>query len=106
MDELAAAVRRLDSILRPGLTAEALNGALGKVFEHAMQAPESRPCPRRAGRARRHHPARPCSFLAVGCGALVELGANRRVAPGTETPPATRRANPEQALVPILARTH
>jgi hypothetical protein len=90
MDELASAVRQLDSILKPGLTAAALNSALNEVFQHAQQAdPESRDraLVELAERVATI-PLGPAAFLAVGCGALVELG-----------------ANPEQALAPILART-
>jgi hypothetical protein len=90
MDELASAVRQLDSILKPGLTPEALNSALRKVFQHAKQADQEsrdRVLVELAERVA-SIPLSPASFLAVGCGALVELG-----------------ADPEQALAPILART-
>jgi hypothetical protein len=91
MDEqLASALQRLDAILKPGLTEEALADALGEAFQHAKQADlESR------DRALAHLaervatiPLGPASFLAVGCGALVEVG-----------------ANPEPALPSIAART-
>lgn len=42
MDELAAAMRQLDAILKPGLTAEELNGALGEVFQHAGEGGQAR----------------------------------------------------------------
>jgi hypothetical protein len=89
MDELAAAMRQLDSILKPGLTPEELNAALSKVFEHARDAGADARGRTLAQLAERVAtiPLGPASFLAVGCGALVEVG-----------------ADPEQALAPILAR--
>jgi hypothetical protein len=89
MDELAAAVQQLDSILKPGLTPEELNAALGKVFEHAKDADadaRDRALAKLADRVATI-PLGPASFLAIGCGALVELG-----------------ADPQRALTPILAR--
>jgi hypothetical protein len=91
MDEqLALALQRLDAILKPGLTEEALNGALVEVFERAKQADPASRDRALAYLAERVAtiPLGPASFLAVGCGALVELG-----------------ANPEPALPAILART-
>ena len=76
--QLASALQRLDAILKPGLTEEALNDALVEVFQHAEQAdPESRD--RALAHLAKHVatiPLGPASFLAVGCGALVEVGAN------------------------------
>lgn len=80
----------MDSILKPGLTAEELNRALAKVFELAKQADlqsRNRAVAQLAERIAAI-PLGPASFLAVGCGALVEIG-----------------ANPEPALGPILLRT-
>ena len=90
MDELAAAMRQLDSILKPGLTAEELNGALATVFQHAKQADPDARGHALAQLAERVTtiPLGPAAFLAVGCGALVEIGADAQT-----------------ALAPILART-
>jgi hypothetical protein len=90
VDQLTRAVGKLERILRPGLTPERLEAALVKVLHHAQQAdPDSRN--RAVGQLAQHVatvPLAPASFLAVGCGALVEYG-----------------ADPHAALEPVTART-
>ena len=89
MDELALALQELQAILKPGLTPKRLTGALVNLLERAEQA----------GRASRDRalvelagtvataPLGPASFLALGCGALIEQG-----------------ADPHAALAPVTAR--
>lgn len=88
--QLTAAVEELERLLRPGLTAERLEAALVKVLEHAERA-DPAALDRAVTRLARHVatvPLAPASFLAVGCGALVEYG-----------------ADPQAALEPVVART-